>query len=50
MDELLHSGFAHPELWWIVVPSMLSFLLGLVAFVFSERTRSWFGVAGAVSE
>ncbi len=50
MDWLLHSGLEHPELWWIVVPGMLSFLLGLVAFVFSERVRSWFGTGRSVTD
>ena len=50
VDTLLHTGIEHPNLWWVVVPSMLSFLLGLVAFVFSDRIRAWFGSGETVAE
>lgn len=50
MDTPLHSGLRHLELWWVVGPGMLSFLLVLFVFVFSERIRSWLGVRGPVAE
>ena len=43
VDTLLHTGLEHPNLWWVVIPSMVSFFLGLVAFVFSDRIRAWVG-------
>ncbi|WP_254837653.1 hypothetical protein [Natronomonas marina] len=50
MDALLHTGIDHPNVWWIVVPSMLSFLVGLVAFVFSARIRAFLGLEEPVAE
>ena len=29
LEVLLHAGAEHPNVWWIVVPSVLSFLAGL---------------------
>ena len=49
-ETLLHTGIEHPNVWWVVVPSMLSFLLGLVAVVFSDHIRAWFGSEETVAE
>jgi len=50
VDALLHVGPDHPRQLWIVVPSMVSFLVGLVAFVFWGRIREWIGLAEADTE
>ena len=50
VDTLLHTGLEHPNLWWVVIPSMVSFFLGLVAFVFSDRIRAWFRSGETVAE
>ena len=50
VETLLHTGIEHPNVWWVVVPSMLSFLLGLVAVVFSDRIRAWFESGEPVAE
>ena len=50
VETLLHTGIEHPNVRWVAVPSMLSFLLGPVAIVFSDRIRVWFGSGGPVAE
>ncbi len=42
---VLHTGAEHPDLLWIVVPALLSFLAGLVigVFAYADRVRSWLG-------
>jgi len=37
---VLHSSLEHPSLWWIVVPSLLSFLAG-IALAYTDRVRHW---------
>ncbi|MFC4986541.1 MULTISPECIES: hypothetical protein [Saliphagus] len=39
MLELLHTGSEHPDLWWVLVPSLLSFLAGLGIATVSDRIR-----------
>lgn len=29
LDIVLHTGLEHPDIWWIVVPSLLTFLAGI---------------------
>lgn len=29
LDIALHTGLEHPDIWWIVVPSLLTFLAGI---------------------
>ncbi|MFC4437756.1 MULTISPECIES: hypothetical protein [Natrialbaceae] len=41
LDTLLHTGSEHPDLLWIVLPSLLSFVAGVSAGTFSDRVRSW---------
>lgn len=40
-DIVLHAGTEHPALTWIVVPSLLSFLLGLGIGTYSDRFLKW---------
>lgn len=28
-DIVLHTGVEHPDIWWVVVPSLLTFLAGI---------------------
>lgn len=28
-DIVLHTGVEHPDIWWVVVPSLLAFLAGI---------------------
>ncbi|ELY66512.1 hypothetical protein [Natronococcus jeotgali] len=41
LNTLLHTGSEHPDLLWIVLPSLLSFVAGLSAGALSDRVRSW---------
>lgn len=50
MLELLHTGVEHPDLWWILVPSVLSFLAGLGLGTFSDSVRDTFRSRGSVRE
>lgn len=29
LDVVLHTGLEHPNIWWVVVPSLLTFLAGV---------------------
>ena len=40
-DLVLHVGTEHPNLVWVLVPSLLTFIAGLGIGTFSERTREW---------
>ena len=40
-DVLLHTGTEHPNLVWILVPSLLSFAAGLGLGAYSDRLRRW---------
>ncbi len=44
MDAVLHVGPDHPRQLWVVVPSMVTFLVGLAAFVFWDRIAAWLGL------
>lgn len=37
----LHAGHGHPELAWIVVPAVLSFIAGLALGTYSDRLRAF---------
>ena len=41
-EILLHTGHEHPNLWWVVVPSLLSFLAGLGIGSYAGRIQGWF--------
>ncbi|EMA31825.1 hypothetical protein SAMN05444422_101407 [Halobiforma haloterrestris] len=41
LDIALHTGGEHPDLWWVLVPSLVSFLAGIGIGTFSERVRGW---------
>lgn len=41
LDVLLHTGQSHPDLWWVLIPSLLSFLAGLGIGSSSDRVRNW---------
>ena len=40
LDVALHTGIEHPNVWWIVVPALLSFLAGALLGRYSDRLRS----------
>ncbi len=42
LSALLHTGYEHPSLWWVVIPSMLSFLAGLAIGSYTDRLQAWF--------
>lgn len=48
-EALLHTGHSHPNLVWIIVASILSFVLGTGAGVHITRLRSRFGTTSANS-
>lgn len=50
MLELLHTGSEHPDLWWILVPSLLSFLAGLGFGTVSDRVRETLRTQGTASK
>lgn len=39
-DIVLHTGTEHPDLWWAVIPSLLSFVIGLGLGSYSDRFRN----------
>ncbi len=41
LDIALHTGTEHPDLLWILVPSLLTFITGLVLAAYSDRIRAW---------
>lgn len=41
LDAPLHTGSSHPDLLWIVVPSLLAFAAGLGLGTVSDRLRTW---------
>ncbi|SEH66268.1 hypothetical protein SAMN05192561_12410 [Halopenitus malekzadehii] len=43
LDVALHTGSEHPDLWWIVVPTLLAFLAGTGTSLVADRVRSTFG-------
>ncbi|MGQ3413723.1 hypothetical protein [Natrinema versiforme] len=49
LDIPLHTGAQHPDLLWVLVPSILSFIAGLGLGSFSDRLRSWVRPQRAVS-
>jgi len=42
LSVILHAGHEHPSLWWVVIPSLLSFLAGLTIGSYSDRLQTWF--------
>lgn len=43
LDVVLHTGLEHPNAWWVLIPSILSFVAGLGTGMFSDRVREWLG-------
>lgn len=43
LDTVLHSGTTHPELLWIVLPSLLTFAAGVGIALYADRVRGWLG-------
>lgn len=41
LEIVLHTGTEHPNLLWIFIPSILSFLTGLGFGVRSDRLQKW---------
>lgn len=41
LDVLLHAGTGHPNLAWIIVPSFLTFIAGLVIGHHAGQVRTW---------
>ena len=41
LDIALHTGSEHPDLLWILVPSLLTFVAGLGLSAYSDRVREW---------
>ncbi|RZV11842.1 hypothetical protein BDK88_0729 [Natrinema hispanicum] len=41
IDTFLHTGSAHPDLLWILVPAFLSFVAGLGVMTYADRVRDW---------
>lgn len=41
LDIALHTGSEHPDLLWILVPSLLSFVAGLGVSTYADRVRNW---------
>ncbi|RKD88871.1 hypothetical protein ATJ93_3682 [Halopiger aswanensis] len=37
----LHTGSEHPDLLWILIPSILSFVAGLGLGSVTDRIRNW---------
>lgn len=42
-DIILHAGTEHPNLAWVVVPSIITFFAGLSIGIFRNRIRAFFG-------
>ncbi|QRV16420.1 hypothetical protein [Haloterrigena salifodinae] len=42
LDIALHTGTEHPDLLWILVPSLLTFISGLGLSAYSDRIRARF--------
>ncbi|NUB90769.1 hypothetical protein HTZ84_14010 [Haloterrigena sp. SYSU A558-1] len=40
LDIALHTGTEHPDLLWILVPSLLTFISGLGLGAYSDRIRA----------
>jgi hypothetical protein len=38
-DIVLHAGTEHPNLVWVLVPSILSFVAGISLGAYSDRLR-----------
>ena len=49
LDVPLHTGAQHPDLLWVLVPSILSFATGLGLGSSSDRLRSWIRPENAAS-
>ncbi|WP_280537946.1 hypothetical protein [Halopenitus sp. POP-27] len=43
LDVALHTGSEHPDLWWVVVPTLLAFLVGAGISRCGDHVRSTFG-------
>lgn len=40
-ETVLHTGAEHPDLWWTLLPSLFSFVVGLGLGSYSDRLRNW---------
>ncbi|ELY69840.1 hypothetical protein C488_19767 [Natrinema pellirubrum DSM 15624] len=51
-DVVLHTGTEHPDLLWIVVPALLSFVAGLAIglFAYADRIRAWLRPDGSTTD
>lgn len=50
LETALHAGSTHPDLLWIVLPSLLTFAAGLGLALFSGRVRGWLGLSDPAGE
>lgn len=41
INAILHIGIEHPSVLWILIPSLLSFLIGLGFGIHSDRLQEW---------
>jgi len=39
IDTVLHAGTEHPNLWWVFIPSLLSFIFGVGVGLYSDQLR-----------
>lgn len=40
-ETVLHIGTGLSDLWWTLLPSLLSFVVGLGLGSYSDRLRNW---------
>jgi len=50
LDTPLHTGAQHPDLLWALVPSVFSFVVGVILGSFSDRLRSWIRPSRTISD
>ena len=41
IDTILHTGLEHPDLAWILGPSLLAFLAGVSLGTYADRLWNW---------
>ncbi len=49
LDVPLHTGAQHPDLLWVLVPSILLFVAGVALGAFSDRLHNWIQPSQTVS-
>lgn len=47
-EVALHAGVEHPNLTWILIPSIITFISGLAIGHYAGRIRSWLTTSGHV--